>query len=174
MQLSSIVTTPPLPLPGAPGRAPGWPPGGGGEPPSQELVPLKPRNLRCIWQFFPKNVPKTSSESVNFQIWAILGCLKLEFWLQVSAFFEREHLKLLEKHHFSPIWPSNSSKKKRFFLCKIRGFSFSANPKTSCFTVFQALFPCKNAAKCSQTLFFHFGKAAKHEVWGSPKGLQEA
>jgi hypothetical protein len=25
-----------------------------------------------------------------------------------------------------------------------------------------------------QTLFFHFGKAAKHVVWGSPKGLQKA
>jgi len=123
--------------------------------------------------FSQKNGPKTSSESLNSQIWTIEGGLKLEFWLQVSAFFEREHLKLIEKHHFSPSWPSNSSKK-RFFLRKIQGFSFSANPKTSCFAVFQALFSCKNAAKCSQTLFFQFGKAAKHVVWGSPKGLQKA
>ena len=40
--------------------------------------------------------------------------------------------------------------------------------------MFQAHFPCKNAAKCSQTLFFQFGKIAKHMVWGSPKGLQKA
>ena len=63
------------------------------------------------------------------------------------------------------------------FLCKIRGFSVSAKAKTSCFTMLQALFFSKNAAKSKEIAFFASGNGAVARVLGvslEPKSAQKA
>ena len=146
----------------------------GGAPPPQAVVTLKARNLQCILHFFQKKKKRTKNIERERQFPDLGDFRGSKTRVLASSFtvFRTRAPKIIRK---TPLFPHLAVKLlKKKFLRKIQGSSFSANPKTLCFTLFQALFPCKNAAKCSQTLFFHFGKAAKHVVWGSPKGLQKA
>ena len=115
---------------------------------------------------------KTSSESIDFLIFtflANLGGLKLEFWPQVSPFFEREHLKLLEKHHFSPIWPSNSSKKNAFSYVKYKVLAFPQILKPFVLQCFKHFFHAKTQPNAAKPCFSTLEKSLNTRFGGHPR-----
>ena len=59
-----------------------------------------------------------------------------------------------------PSFGRQTNEKNSVLMRKIRGFSISAKAETCIFTVSQALFKPKIAAKCKETAFFHFGSVA--------------
>ena len=54
-------------------------------------------------------------------------------------------------------------------LRRIQGFRVSAKAETPYFTVSQALFSSKIAAKCKKTAFFHSGNVAVVRISGFPE-----
>ena len=73
-----------------------------------------------------------------------------------------------------PSFGRQTQRKNFIFIRQIQGSGGSANVKTTCFTVFPALFSVIIQARCWKTSFFHCGNVAVVRVLGSPEGPRKA